>query len=132
MQIENQRLRNLTTGRLYTGIECVYEDLETIIGESGLMTHMLPNVMRAVEPWLREKVLDQRFWDDEHDPGHLGLTILPDPTDLERQEMFARYSKLPSPLKGKEVIIANLVSRVSPVAGSTFAPSWRISCSGAN
>jgi hypothetical protein len=110
MRIENQRLRNLTTGRLHTGIECVYEDLELIIGESGLMTHMLPNAMRAVEYWLRERVTDQRFWDGELDPRHLGVTTLPDPTGEERREMLARYSRLPSPLAGKEVIVANLGS----------------------
>ena len=67
-----QRLRNLTTGRLHTEIGHIYEDLETIIGESGLMTHMLPRVMRSVEPWLRKHVKNERFWNGEFDQSHTG------------------------------------------------------------
>jgi hypothetical protein len=63
--INIQRLRNLTTSRLHTEISHVYEDLENIIGERGLLTHMLPNVKRSVEPWLRKHVPETRFWDGE-------------------------------------------------------------------
>ena len=42
-----QRLRNLTTGRLHTEIGHVYEDLGRIAGDDGIMTHMIPRVMRA-------------------------------------------------------------------------------------
>ena len=41
-------------------MEHIYEDLGTITGEEGLMTHMLPRAMRAVEPWLREHVTEPR------------------------------------------------------------------------
>ena len=101
-----QRLRNLTTGRLHTKIAHIYEDLGTITGESGLMTHMLPRAMRAVEPWLREHVKDQRFWDNEFDTSHVGEFELPESTEQERALMFERYKEQPNPLEGKEVVVA--------------------------
>ena len=99
-----QRLRNLTTGRLHTQIADVYEDLGIITGETGLMTHMLPRAMRAVEPWLREKITDVRFWDGEFDQSHTGEIELPMPTEDERKAMFSRYAAQPNPLAGKTVI----------------------------
>lgn len=99
-----QRLRNLTTGRLHTDIGHVYEDLKLITGRSGLMTHMLPRVARAVEPWLRMYVTDQRFWEDEYDTTHTGEYALPEPTEEDRVAMFERYRAQPNPLHGKEVI----------------------------
>ena len=99
-----QRLRNLTTGILHTEIGHVYEDLEAITGESGLMTHMLPRAARAVEPWLREHVPAPRFWDGEYDTTHTGDYALPEPTADDRVAMFERYKAQPNPLEGKEVI----------------------------
>ena len=99
-----QRLRNLTTGLLHTEIGHVYEDLETITGERGLMTHTLPRVARAVEPWLREHVTDVRFWDGEYDTSHTGEYTLPEPTADDRAAMFERYKAQPNPLEGKAVI----------------------------
>lgn len=99
-----QRLRNLTTGRLHTKMDHIYEDLGIITGETGLMTHMLPRAMRAVEPWLREKVTDERFWDDEFDQTHTGDFPLPESTAEDRAAMFERYKSQPNPLAGKEVI----------------------------
>lgn len=99
-----QRLRNLTTGRLHTEMGHIYQDLEEIIGEKGLMTHMLPRVMRAVEPWLKEHVFDNRFWDGEYDTTHIGEITLPTPTAEERRLMFERYAAQPNPLVGKNVI----------------------------
>lgn len=108
MKMDIQRLRNLTTGRLHTNIWFIYEDLEAITGESGLMTHMLPRAMRAIEPWLRASVADPRFWDDAHDPSHIGEVELPTPTADERKAMFDRYVAMPNPLAGKEVIVVKL------------------------
>ena len=99
-----QRLRNLTTGRLHTEMGHIYEDLGTITGESGLMTHMLPRVMRAVEPWLREHITDARFWDGAWDRTHTGEIELPQPTEAERAAMLERYLAQPDPLAGKTVI----------------------------
>lgn len=100
-----QRLRNLTTRRLHTKMEHIYEDLGIITGESGLMTHMLPRAMRAVEPWLREHVTDSRFWDDAYDTTHTGTLELPTPSGSDRDAMFERYAAQPNPLEGKDVVV---------------------------
>jgi hypothetical protein len=60
--VDIQRLRNLTTGRMHTRLGHIYEDLGTITGEGGLMTHMLPRAMKAVEPWLREQLCPESRW----------------------------------------------------------------------
>jgi hypothetical protein len=105
-----QRLRNLTTGRLHTDIGCIYEDLGIITGEDGLMTHMLPRAMRAVEPWLKEHVTDARFWDGEYDTTHIGEFDLPESTLEEREAMFERYKAQPNPLDGKHVVVVGTTS----------------------
>ena len=99
-----QRLRNLTTERLHTKMEHIYEDLEIITGETGLMTHMLPRAMRACEPWLRQHVTEPRFWNGEYDTTHTGELELPTPSEADRKAMFERYAAQPNPLAGKEVI----------------------------
>lgn len=103
--IDIQRLRNLTTGRLHTSMGCIYEDLGMITGQHGLMTHMLPRVMRAIEPWLREHVTDPKFWQDVYDPTLSGQIELPEPTKEDRAAMLERYKAQPDPLAGREVII---------------------------
>jgi len=100
MKINIQRLRNLTTSRLHTEMGHIYEDLGTISGESGLMTNMLPRMMRSVEPWLREHVTDQRFWDGEYDPTHTGEIELPESTAEDRKAFFERYMEQPNPFVG--------------------------------
>jgi len=105
--MEIQRLRNLTTDRLHTEIGHVYQDLETITGERGLMTHMLPRALEAVQPWLREHIADPRFWDGEYDPAHMGEFHLPEPTAEDRAAMFERYKEQPNPLDDKQVMIIN-------------------------
>lgn len=95
--MEIQRLRNLTTRRLHTEMVHVYEDLESISGQQGLMTHMLPRVLVAIEPWLRENVKDERFWDGEFDITHTGEFVLLTPTKEDRDLMFERYKNQPSP-----------------------------------
>ncbi len=99
-----QRLRNLTTGLLHTKIDHVYEDLEIIMGDKGLMTHMLPRAMRAVTPWLLEHVADTRFWDGDYDISHTGEIDLPVPTQQDRALMLERYAAQPTPLAGKKVV----------------------------
>lgn len=99
-----QRLRNLTTGWLHTEISFVYEDLGHILGEPGLMTHMLPRAERAVLPWLREHVKDPRLWEDKYDPSHVGDYPLPEPTEEDRAAMMEIYAAQPNPLEGKTVI----------------------------
>lgn len=103
-----QRLRNLTTGRLHTDVGHIYEDLEIITGEKGLMTHMLPRAMNSVEPWLRQHVTDPRFWDGEWDRTHTGEYHLPEPSQSDRDAMFERYAAQPNPLEGKDVLVAKV------------------------
>ncbi len=99
-----QRLRNLTTCRLHTEVGHIYQDLEMITGEKGLMTHMLSRALRAVEPWLREHVTDQRFWDGEYDTTHTGEIELPESSAAARKEMLQRFLDQPNPLEGKKVV----------------------------
>ena len=106
--METQRLRNLTTGKLHTDIGFVYQDLEFITGMKGLMTHMLPNVLRAVKPWLKEKVSDTNYWDGEYSPDLKGGYPLEAMNDSERKEMLNRYADLPHPFSnmGEKKVIA--------------------------
>ena len=67
-----QRLRNLTTGRLHTEMRHMYQDLELLTGIKGLTIFMLPRALESCEPWLRDKVKDQRFWDGKYDKTHVG------------------------------------------------------------
>jgi len=99
-----QRLRNLTTGRLHTKVDYIYEDLGIITGEQGLMTHMLPRVMKAIEPWLRDNVSDPRFWNGKFDTTHTGEIDLPTPSDEDRKVFFERFKTMPNPLAGKEIV----------------------------
>ena len=102
--VDIQRLRNLTTFILHTEMGHIYEDLEMITGERGLMTHMLPRMVRAVQPWLREHVTDARFWNGKFDTTHTGEIALPEPTEEDRKAMVARYMEQPNPLEGKNVV----------------------------
>lgn len=91
-----QRLRNLTTGRLHTEMGHIYEDIALITGEGGVMTHQLPNANRALQPYLREKVTDARFWDGEYDPTHTGEIDVPPMDEEAKKAMWERYGALPS------------------------------------
>ena len=106
--MDYQRLRNLTTGRLHTEMGHIYQDLGMIVGDDGLMTHMLPRVMRAIEPWLREQVTDPRFWDGEFDKTHVGELPLRAMTAQESSAALARYAAMPNPLAGKDVTVIAL------------------------
>lgn len=97
--MNNLRLRNLTTGLLHTKMEDIYEDVEFITGEKGVMTHQLPNAFQAMQPWLKNKVKDSRFWDDKFDVTHEGDFDLSPMTPAERHEYFQEYAKLPSPFE---------------------------------
>jgi hypothetical protein len=92
-----QRLRNLTTGLLHTNMTDIYEDVEFITGENGVMTHMLPNAFTALQPWLKEKVTDQRFWDGLHDPTHGGELELAPMDEAEKKTFWQRFGELPHP-----------------------------------
>ena len=102
-----QRLRNLTTGKLHTKMSDIYEDLETITGEKGLMTHMLPRIVKAITPWLHKNVSNPRFWDGKFDITHIGKFDLPTPTEEDRKVFCKLYKAMPNPLLGKETISIN-------------------------
>lgn len=99
-----QRLRNLTTGRLHTEIGHIYQDMETLTGMGGVMTHMIPRILRAMDPWLRKVVTDTRFWDGECDTTHVGEIDIPAMNEDEQKECVRLYMEQPNPLDGKEVI----------------------------
>ena len=105
-----QRLRNLTTGKLHTKLIDIYKDLELITCNGGIMPHMIPRVMRAVEPWLQSKVADERFWGGKHDPSHVGEYWIPTPTIKEHEAMMERYKAMPDPLADKDVIVVEINS----------------------
>lgn len=93
-----QRLRNLTTGRLHTDITHVYQDIELLTGAPGLMTHQIPNAMRALEPYLQEHIQDSRFWDGKYDVTHIGEIEVPVMDKDAANAMFDRYEAMPSSL----------------------------------
>jgi len=93
-----QRLRNITTGRLHTEMSHIYQDMEYLVGEGGMMTHQLPNIRTAMMTWLEEKITDSEFFDGEHKPSIEGDYDIEPMTPQEREECFARFAKLPSAL----------------------------------
>jgi len=101
-----QRLRNLTTGILHTDMSHVYLDIEYLVGIKGIMTHMIPNALKALKPYLMKKCTDPRFWDDKYDKDktHIGEFDIEPMNETEQKEFWERYNKLPSPLEGKKVI----------------------------
>jgi len=93
-----QRLRNLTTGRLPTKMSDIYEDLEYLTGMSGLMTPMLPNVLSAITPILKSKIVDEKFWDENYDTEHTGEYEITPMNEEEKKEFLKSYEELEDPL----------------------------------
>ena len=89
-----QRLRNLTTGRLHTSIDDVMLDIEYLVGERDIMTHMLPLALPALLPYLKTVVTDPKFWDDAYDPTHVGEIDVRPMNWTEQAEFWKRYSTL--------------------------------------
>jgi len=102
--MEIQRLRNLTTGILHTEIGHIYEDIELLTGEKGIMTHMLPNAMRAMELILRARLKDDRFFHKTWDKEHKGEVDMQPFAAHEKAVFWDNYRALPSLLEGKKVI----------------------------
>lgn len=94
-----QRIRNLTTGRLHTKMQDIYEDIEYIVGAEGIMTHMLPNANRAIQPFLLSKINDSRFFDGKYDVEHTGEFVIDQMNTEEQKEFWDYYGKLPSPFQ---------------------------------
>jgi len=71
--LDIQRIRTLTTGRLHTKIEHIYEDIEFFTQAPGIMTHHIPAAMRALQPALRNRFYGaHRIWHGGYDPNHVG------------------------------------------------------------
>lgn len=95
--MEIQRVRNLTTGILHTDLDCVYEDLSTITGLT-FFTQEIPNACRALHPYLREHIAEDRFWNEKWDREHVGEIDIPTMTEDYRSAFLERYRALPSAL----------------------------------
>lgn len=100
-----QRVRTLTTGILHTCVEDVCKDIEYITDAPGIMTHMIPRAIEALELYLRQYCSDPRFWEGKLDTTHCGEIDIPVMNKEEKEAFFARYGNLPSPLEGNEIII---------------------------
>jgi hypothetical protein len=61
------------------------------------MTHQIPNAMKAIEPYLRDKVKDPRFWDGQFDTTHIGEIDIPPMDQKAKEEMWSRYQKQVTP-----------------------------------
>ena len=72
-----QRVRNLTTGFLHTEMNHIYEDIEYIVGDAGIMTHMLQAACHALTPYLKALLADERFFNERYDPDHVGDIEIP-------------------------------------------------------
>lgn len=94
IKMDVQRVRNLTTGLLHTEMHHCYEDLSVISGLNTIYTHQIPNLTRAVLPWLREKIQDDKFFDGKHNPSEKGFFRLPKPTEYEQKEIIRRFTEL--------------------------------------
>jgi hypothetical protein len=94
--MQNQRIRNLSTGILHTKIQDIYEDIDYLVGSDGVMTHMLPNAAKAIKPYIEKFASDQRFWNSEFDQSHYGETEIPQMNDDEKAAFWQRYEALPS------------------------------------
>tara|TARA_R110002012_G_C11416004_1_gene587639 strand:+ start:361 stop:651 length:291 start_codon:yes stop_codon:yes gene_type:complete len=82
-----QRLRTLTTGRLHTKLAHVYLDLQFLTGVESVFTHQIPVFLDAINPWLKEKIIDPKFWDGKHDRGHKGEIAIK-PMNANEQDLF--------------------------------------------
>lgn len=83
-----QRIRTLTTTRLHTDMDHVYEDIRIITGLS-VLTNQIPSALYAMAPYLRSIVTDERFWKGAYDPSHVGEMDIP-PMDERHMADFRR------------------------------------------
>ena len=86
-----QRIRNLTTRKLHTHISDVYKDIEFLTSEPGVMTHQLPAAVRALQPFLKERLTDARFWDERYDTAHTGDIEMTPLSDHELKEFWQAF-----------------------------------------
>ncbi|WP_374335419.1 hypothetical protein [Methyloversatilis sp.] len=94
LRIGFQRMRNLTTGKLHTQMQDIYEDIDAITGVPGVMTHMLPHACSALQPYLKKYATDPRFYDGSYDPSHVGEVMIPVMSAEEKDAFFKRFGDM--------------------------------------
>ena len=81
-----QRLRNITTERLHTSMDDIYEDIEFLTGEKWIMTHHLPVAVMVLCNILKSKI-DVRFFDGLYDTSHVGEVDI-NPLSADERDKF--------------------------------------------
>lgn len=89
--MEIQRIRNLTTGIVHTSMVDIFEDIEYLVGTKGVIDSSLWATQRALEPFLRGRIADPRFWNDAADYEHLGELDLAPMNHEEKDAFWKRY-----------------------------------------
>jgi hypothetical protein len=93
-KFKEHQILNITTGRLYTEMGDIYNFFNQVI-EPGIMTHMLPNAMRAIVPILKRK-LPLKYFGNFYNPtlpnGDIEFEF------TEKAEFWDAYNALPSSL----------------------------------
>lgn len=75
--MKNQRIRNLTTGRIHTSMSDLEEDLCFLTGYDGLLDTQFQSVRDALIPFLKDQLGENsRFFDGLYDVTHTGDTSL--------------------------------------------------------
>jgi hypothetical protein len=69
----------------------IYEDIGFLTGSPGIMTHQIPAAFKAMMPWLKQRVTDQRFFDGQYDITHMGDIKIDPMTESEKAEFWSRY-----------------------------------------
>jgi len=92
-KISNQRLRNLTTGRMHTNANDIKKDLEFFTEEEGIADISMGGANAALLKFLKVRLPDKRFWEDKYDATHDGSTLVSTLTFKEKEEWKILFSK---------------------------------------
>ena len=98
MKFDIQRVRNMTTSILHTKMQDIYEDIESIVGEKGIMTHHLGMANNALQPFLKSHISDSRFFDGNYDVTHIGVIEIPEMNEYEKSDFWQLFGQQPNPL----------------------------------
>ena len=90
--VDNQQIRNLTTGIVHTEMKDIYTLIEMITGEK-FMTHQLPAANKAIRPFLEKVLKDERFFEDKLDTTHTRQTKLKVMGTKQKKLFAERYGK---------------------------------------
>lgn len=107
---KRHQLLNITTGRLWTQMSDIYSFFEAISGEDGIMTHMLPNALKAfknTDLYTREPFisLPTEGFNPEHvENDEISFEV----TDEDRKQFWKKFEEIPSLLLGKDVMLIQL------------------------